>query len=254
MVNIIYSGFQAEDAEIMFPDNRVNELVVEVWNQLQTPEAIKDLSLPLQENFPTFSEAIEHISIEFVRVVEGSYVPESETAPPDATHNIMNIKIFHDSREYKSCFPYVESRVIHQLGHALRGAIVLHSEQINQPDTEGNDVLYDTPPIAHQASELFMLRDMEAGYWVEHHTRGGVIVELSGGFYVPHQNPLPSETNDLSAFGGYLFFKVVTCQRKALQYKKLLLDIYIGYMFNGTEFETNIVEICVHSKVMARSR
>ncbi len=254
MVNIVYTGFQAEDAGILFPENRVNELAVEVWNQLQTPEAMKDLSLPSQEHFPPFYEAMEHIKIEFVRVAEGSYVPESETGPPDASNNIMHIKIFYDSREYTSCFPYVESRAIHQLGHALRGAVVLHCEQTNQRDTEGNEVLYDTPPKAQRASELFMLREMEAGYWIEHHTRGGVIGELSGGFYVPHQIPLPSEQNDFSAFGGYLFFKVVTCQRKAIQYKKLLLDIYKGYMFNGTGFDTDPVEICVHAKFMTRSR
>ena len=247
MVSVIYSGFQAEDAGTIFPENRVNELAVEVWNQLQTPEAIKDLSLPSQDNFPSFSEAMEHISLEFVCVAQDCFVPESETGPPGAINNIMHIKIFHNSREYTSCFQYVESRVIHELGHALRGAIVLHCEETDQRDTEGNELLYDTPLKAHQARELFMLRDMEAGYWVEHHTRGGVIVELRGGFYMPNQIPLPSEPNDFGAFGGYLFFKVVTCQRKALQYKKLLLDIYTGYMFNGTGFDTDLVEICVHA-------
>ena len=213
MVNIIYNGFQAEDAGIMFPHNQVKKLAVEVWNLLQTP------------------------------------------GPPDATNSIMQIKIFHDSREYTSCYPYIESRVIHELGHALRGAIVLHAEETNQRDSEGQEVLYDTPPKTdHRASDLFMLREMEAGYWVEHHTRGGVIAELRSGFYMPYQIPLPSEPKDLAACGGYLFFKVVSCQRKAIKYKKFLLDIYRGYMFNGTAFDTDIVEICVHAKFMTRSR
>ena len=154
MVSVIYSGFQAEDAGTIFPENRVNELAVEVWNQLQTPEAVKELSFPSQENFPLFSEAMEHISIEFVCVAEGSFVPESETGLP--AH-----KDFSKSRVYASYFPYVESRVIHELGHALCGALVLHCEETNQRDTEGNEVLYDTPL---KALELFMSRDMEAGY------------------------------------------------------------------------------------------
>ncbi len=69
-----------------------------------------------------------------------------------------------------------------------------------------------------------------------------------------HQILLLSEPKDFAAFGGYLFFKVVTRQRKAIQYKKLLLDIYTGYMFNGTGFDTDSVEICVHTKFMTKER
>lgn len=244
-------GYGCILGDLPFRHQKLFSLARAVYELCLNPNLIHDLSLPNLELFPTFGEVLQLISIKFV-LERAQYVRVSCTYPPENWTRVIRVDIFYKDEEMRRCQQFVESRVSHELTHAIRAGIVSLANR--KLAGAGLAPVYHicTPskaPIERVTmitDHLYKLEspDFHAGYYIEHLIYGGIIVQLTGSFffapeldqqptihYIPDEHPL--------------FVKLVSRESKAracfdsndnpIHYDRLRC-----YVFDGTSFRSGM--------------
>ena len=173
--DLILSGDIISD----LPKARIEELALQVYHELQTSDAIVDLGLFRVEDFPDLDDVLSVIEINFTNYFTFIVAASETQSPPHHTDEPIRISICYSDDEVSSCLPFVEARIIQELTHAVRFAVVLKRQNKNifpEKTTPPKDPR--TLRIGHGLYKLEQER-FPSGYWMEHRLLGGIIVCLT---------------------------------------------------------------------------
>lgn len=248
---LFHYGFRNILGDLPFRHQKLFSLAQEVFDLCREPHIIHDLSLPDIDLHPHFSEVLGLISIKFV-LKPSREVPVSCTFPPSAQTRDIKIDIFYSAKEMDYCPQCIESRVSHELSHAIRAGIVslanrnLASQGFAPKYHIRTPVKAPSDRITPHTGQLYKLEgaDFHSGYLVEHILYGGIIVQLIGSyFFQPGTNETPivnSVTSD-----DNMFVKIVSRDPKVWGYRDVNNDLVdydrlVCYVFDGSSFGSGL--------------
>jgi hypothetical protein len=196
----------------------INSVANQIYSVLQTEAAWNDLSLP-QEPWPQPEPCIE---IRFTLYPQRLRIADPFTGVADA-NGVIPIFLSYSQVELDECPQLVSSKLIHELAHGLRRAVVGSCVAANPQLVNTRGGMYCTPPLKASrrmfpSGHLVGLSKAEfhSGYWVEHWLNGGIIMqlEIGGQYFTDYDtyltNPSQVELFRVNDTTGNLYFKVTS--------------------------------------------
>jgi len=255
--SLYHYGYGNIQGDLPFRHRKLFSLARQVYELCRTPNLIHDLSLPSLELFPTLGEVLELINIKF-ELERDQQVRDSCTHPPANATREIRVDIFYKREEMQQCPQFIESRISHELTHAIRAGIV--SLANSKLAVAGLSSVYHirTPSkapnerVTMNTDHLYKLEqaDFHSGYLIEHMLYGGVIVQLTGCyFFPPNASHTPTVYEILDE--DPMFVKIVSREPKArgcidnngdlVDYDRLQCFVFDAHTFNSSVRDPVIV-------------
>jgi hypothetical protein len=233
-------------------NHRVDQIFLEVFENLQVPMVIADLSLPpLQHLKGSIEQCKSRISIQFLETPPNSRLPLSITTTIDGTKS-CSIEIYYYRFEIQERPQIIEARVLHEATHALRAQMIFWCERA-QVDRSLLSISTPGKEIYQYRGKMFLEQDsFRSGYYMEHHVNGGVWISLDKNGILYDEDT--GRFQMITDWKGLLFFVIRKEECISLDYEELPKNFHrlVGN-YTGDRNLLNSISILFHGRMTTRS-